>query len=58
MIRESSFQSPVLLRSTEEVQLCEGGGETAGEKRKEAASATGAQREEGPGEDGVPTGRA
>ena len=35
--------------STEEVELCEGGGETAGEKRETPASATRAQGEESAG---------
>lgn len=39
----------LLFDSAEEVELCKGGGETAGEARKASASAAGAQGEKSSG---------
>lgn len=48
-IRSSSHCCSCLYGSKEKVKLCEGGGETSGEKRKASASATGAPGKESSG---------
>lgn len=48
-MKGNSYRFSCLNGSEEEVKLCEGGGETAGEKREASTSATRAQGEEGSG---------